>query len=177
MAEGRQPNGRFAPGNNANPSGRPLNLDDSVIESICKYIEEGMPIEGACYLADVPKSTLYYWLKIAVEQEQDFIYKNKNKMDARDAIATREESVYLRFLDAIKKADAKHFHMLLRRLELHGKKNWLADATVAERRHPQWFARQDRLQVQHELTPATVSYLKDLDNAEAIVEGEFKQLT
>jgi len=106
--------------------GRPSKLTPELILEICEYIEnDQMYLQDACLLAGISLSSFYSWRDQGREGKQP----------------------YTDFLEATKRAEAQAKLNLVRHMKVNPK-CWQLYMTIAERRFPAQWGKQDR--VQHE---------------------------
>lgn len=110
------------------PVGAGIKLTPEVQALILAHLRAGNYLETAAQAAGVDKTTLYDWLKKGAA--------------GRAPYATFSHAV----VDAQAQAEARD----LQRMDDHGRLNWQAVAWRLERRHPDRWARRERLDVQHD---------------------------
>ena len=105
---------------------RPPSIPDDVQAKVCDGVRVGLPYAMAALAAGVPERTFYSW---------------KSKADAQP------ESIYARFVQALKEAEAEGARNLLGIIRGaamgRGKGQWQAAAWILERRHPEAFGRRE----------------------------------
>lgn len=132
-----------------NKGGRPLKLNEDLIEKVCEHLKHGAFVETAVACAGIPKATFYYWMKLA---------------------NTKPKSIYKKLLDAVEKAQAEAEANDLLYITKARAKNWKASAWRLERRFPQRWAPTHRPPVQADVDPDdstfTLAYNFDEDESE-----------
>ncbi len=104
--------------------GRPTKLTKETLEELLNYIRLGMPIESACGLAGIARSTYYNWKDKATPDE--------------DGKLPPGSAEFVDFLDTLKKVEDEAKARLLERI--NAKTNpWQASAWILERRWPKEF--------------------------------------
>ena len=83
---------------NGNPDGRDSMISKEIIDTVFKEISRGVPIEYACTIAGISRSTYYYWLKKGKKEpdDSDSLYKyfeRKAEEGRALAIASRIEKI------------------------------------------------------------------------------------
>lgn len=111
-------------------TGRPSRLTETdTVSILLNAIEAGNYMETACALADLPKETVYQWLKRGQTEHDD------------------HTSPYRIFYDAVKRAEARAEAEAVEDVRKAGKSGpqyWAASMTRLERRHPErWGKRPD----------------------------------
>lgn len=118
-----------------NPTTRspvPRKLDNTMIEALSTVIAEGNYYITACSLCGISEPAFYGWVKLA---EKD----NDNGL-------TEDESIYIRLVKSLKKAEAQaeaNFLSVVKHAAVN-KREWLPAMTFLERRHPDRWGRKDR---------------------------------
>jgi len=105
--------------------GRPTLLDEEMIRAICKSIEGGAYLETAAARQGVHASTVRDWLR----------------RGARELRAGVTDSIYARFAEAVKEADAYAEERLALFASKAAEKYWVAALAIMERRWPQRWRR------------------------------------
>lgn len=95
---------------------------------ICDAIRRGLHLDTAARLAGIDPSTFWRWMKYG-EEGRSQTYRN--------------------FYKAVKEAEAEAEERLVGHIESAALKCWQAAAWILERRHPERWARTDRLIAQH----------------------------
>lgn len=143
--------------------GARLKLNRDRIKLITDEIARGVPKCHACHLAGVSESSLYSWIAKAEEGSNDpSIFKDDE-----------EKSVFMEFLEGIKKAEAEFIQRNMLQIQIAGQNgNWQANAWTLERLYPKLFGRKDRHEhtgdnggpIKHTITPEDVKqYEKELE--------------
>ena len=111
-----------------------LKLNDSMIEALSTVIAKGNYYITACKLCEISEPTFYGWI-------------NQAELDDANGL-TEEESIYIRLVKSLKKAEAQAEASFLAVVEdsAQVKKEWLPAMTFLERRHPERWGRKDRTQ-------------------------------
>ena len=109
------------------PTGRHPELTPELQERIISYIKEGNYVRVACQACGISHVEYYHWLKLA-------------ETDATEGV----ESLYTRFANAVKKAEAESEEKIVALILKAVPKNWIAGMTYLERRFPDRWARRDR---------------------------------
>lgn len=123
-------------------NGRPTSLTPQIFRTVIKYIRNGSYVETAAAATGIHKDTFYEWLK----------------RGAADLKAGNEGSIYVRFSDAILKAQAKAEMDALNRIAKAGAINWQADAWRLERKFPQRYGRMVRIADGDDANPSQKSF-------------------
>lgn len=114
----------------ARREGRPSKLTPEVRERLLDAIRSGVTYEVACSHAGIAYSTLRNWVTAAEQGAGD--------------------PIKLELLDALKKAEADAEVTCIARIrEAATGGQWQAAAWLLERRHPERWARRDRVDQQH----------------------------
>jgi len=130
--------------------GRPTILTPELIEKISKLMMTGAYIETACAVCGFHRSLYNEWLKMG--------RKRRQLQDAMHELETAEEQesiqddidkidpIYQQFTDAIEKAvnDAELRDIM--RIDQAAGRSWQAAAWKLERKHPERWARRDRIE-------------------------------
>lgn len=124
--------------------GLPTTLTLELARSIASAMERGLSMQEAAQLHSVPVKTLDSW-KAKGEMELD-------RMAGEGGEPQAGYEAYAVLADAMTKAVPVRIHLLVNRIMEAGKRNWLADAWLLERMHPDRFGRVDRLK-QEDVTP------------------------
>jgi len=147
----------------------PRKLNNGMIEALSEYIRKGNYAIVACALVGIAEPTYYYWLEQA-RQDQD------NGL-------TTEDSIYIRLLESIKRAEADAEDLMVqtaRNAAIEKKDGYLA-ITVNERRHPDRWGRKDRTRVDiNERKTVTITHveivLNEGEGTPQVIEGEAREL-
>lgn len=123
-------------------TGRPTKLNLKVQTKIVKLLAEGNYVETAAASAGVNKSTLYLWLKRGARESQRLDKHPDAKPDAAEA-------AYLKFSNAIEKAEADAEATGVKLISAAADGQWQAMAWRLERKHPERWGRRDRMQHEH----------------------------
>ncbi|KKM71480.1 hypothetical protein LCGC14_1430280 [marine sediment metagenome] len=141
-------------------NGAPTKLTNQVAETIIDHILHGCYASVACKAAGITDTTLAEWRRMGGEGREP----------------------YAGFATALKAAEAECEQKLSKRLYDAGEENWIATATILERRFPARWGRHDR--VDHELSQQGIELLQELRKlgerpqvASPVVEGEARELT
>lgn len=110
--------------------GRPTLLTKEIAEEIISYIEKGSSDKDAYTMASVARSTFYNWIQKGEEDKK-----------------LKKKTIYVDFLDKVKKAEAKFKAWHIANIQKSSKKQWQASAWLLERKFPEEFARRDYLDV------------------------------
>ena len=114
------------------PTGRPSKLTPELQEEICESIRAGNYIETSAARAGVHKASLYDWLKKAgVELDR----VRRGKAEGLSFKVSERAQPYVRFLDAVKKAEAEAEARDVATIAKAAEKQWQAAAWRLERKH------------------------------------------
>ena len=108
---------------------RPSKLTPELQDNICKLIEEGNYPAQAAELEGIAESTFYSWMKKGREAK----YKSK----------------FMEFVEAIKKAESKAEQFHINVIKNAASKNWTASAWYLERKHPDRWGKQTKMEMEH----------------------------
>lgn len=126
---------------NVKKNGRPVKLNDELIERICDLIRAGNYIEIACRSVGLSKDTYYKYLKKGNDPTvQDPIYKN--------------------FTDAVLKAEAESLVEMNSKMEGFEKGSWKPLAFRLERRFGNFYGKQQRIEVNSNPLDALTSIIE-----------------
>jgi hypothetical protein len=118
-------------GKGAAVMGRPTIWTQQIEDDICKLLRAGSYVETAVEMGGISKVTFYSWCKQA----------------------KKGDSVYIDFLNAVKRAVAEGETRDLLRIDAFGAENWQAIAWKLERRMPHKWGRRDREVVHRDEIP------------------------
>lgn len=113
-----------------NKGGRPSKLTDELQEEMARLVETGNYLDTAAACCGINRDTFYEWMR----------------RGAREKAAGRN-TLYTRFSDRMKMAEAKAEALTLTRLRAAGREHWQADAWFLERTRPKRFGRWQRVDV------------------------------
>ena len=140
-------------------NGRPTKLTPPIAEAIIDNILHGCYASVACKAAGIADTTLAEWRRMGEEGREP----------------------YAGFASALKVAEAECEKRLSKRLYDAGEQNWIATATILERRFPARWGRHDR--VDHELSQQGIELLQELRKlgerpqvVGPVVDGEAREL-
>lgn len=105
--------------------GRPIELNEEIIETIKAALLIGNYFETACALAGVHKNSGYDWLKRGHKEP---------------------DTLFATFLGAVEWAQAEAENRDIKQLEVWSKENWQVTAWRLERRHPKRWGRREHLE-------------------------------
>lgn len=125
MGKSKKTNGRDGRNgrNGKKETGRPTKLTKELASKIAKHVEEWLPVEKACLLCDIPERYYYRWKEYGERDEKG-----------------GKESIFTRFCQEVKKAQAKAESEALKSIRL-AENNWQARAWLLERRHHEQYGR------------------------------------
>lgn len=120
---------------------RPTKLNDDVCEVLCECIELGMAYQHACDCARISYVTFQAWK-----------HKAERIMEAKTPSRyTVDEKNFVTFLNNIKAAESNGIRKNLRNIikasegDADNRPQWQAGAWILERRHPEQFARLEKI--------------------------------
>ena len=146
----------------------PRKLNQGMIDAIALVISKGNYPTVACQLAGIDWHTLQKWIKLG---SQELTEDNPNS-----------ESIYLRLVTALKRAEAQAEAELVNvvRESAMVKKEWLPAMTFLERRHPDRWGRKDRTRVditeKKTITITHVEVVLNQGEGQQVIEGESREL-
>jgi hypothetical protein len=141
-------------------SGRPLTLTKELIKKISNLIKTGNYIETAVLVAGVPKSTFYYWMKVA-----NALGKRRLKGETK---FTPPEKLHLVLLDEIEKAQAVSESWDVAQITQAIQNGcWQAAAWKLERKFPNKWGRKDRYVVD-----TTIEEVQEDEREKKLLEDE-----
>lgn len=105
---------------------------------ICQALRLGATYASAAEVAGIAESTFYNWIRRGTELKEG------------DKKVTRNNRLYLEFLEEIKRVEAEAEMSMLSRINQSGNNDWKALAWILERRHPNRWANTQRIEVQVE---------------------------
>ena len=122
--------------------GRPSKLTPEVSDAICECIELGMSYQHSCDCVRVNYGTFCIWRN-----------KAKDVMESKTPPSkyTAEQKKLVKFHEDIKSAEAKGIHKNLRCIrkaaegDMENRPQWQAGAWLLERRHPDEFAKLEKI--------------------------------
>ena len=121
--------------------GRRSKLTPEVQEKICNYVRQGLTYEIAARAAGISESTFYRW---------------------RERGEKARRGKYREFWEALKKAEAEAEQVLVQRILDASNDTWQAAAWILERRHPERWARKDRVKHETDFGDALAQVLERL---------------
>lgn len=116
--------------------GRPSKLNADVSKNLCRLIKMGMSYQHACDGTRISYHTFLSWKA-----------KANNAIDNKSPSKyTVEEQKLVKFLDDIKEAEAKGVEQNLQRIISAADEGaWQAGAWILERRHPDTYAKHEKI--------------------------------
>lgn len=111
--------------------GAPLKISRPLIDTIVQSIRRGVTYDVAAQAAGIHRSTLIAW-------------RERGELDLEE----HTDSLFAYFADELTRATAAGELGLVERISAHGLVDWRAAAWLLERRHPERWARRDRLDVE-----------------------------
>lgn len=129
---------------------RPTKLTPEIQVKIVESLKLGNYIETAAALAGINKTTIYEWLKRGA-RELERVDNNPN------ARIKREEEPFVRFSNAVKKAQAEAEQRDLLVIAKASQNDWKASAWRLERKYPHRWGRKDRMDFEAKVTQETVN--------------------
>lgn len=115
----------LTPANTPNLKRSFTKLTPEISDILCTAVSNCLPIREACKLADIDSATFYRWLQLG----------------------QNEEEPYATFRRDMDQAQAKWQLNSLQHIQRWQKDNWTAAAWLLERRLPEYYGKQERLQV------------------------------
>jgi transposase len=112
------------------PGGRPSKLTAAVQAAIVKALRQGNYIEAAAGIAGVTKQVVYDWMR---------------------AGAQGKAPKYVKFLDAVKKAQADAETRHVGRITKAAEKQWQASAWMLERKFPDRWGQRIKVEVERQM--------------------------
>lgn len=148
---------------------RPTKLTPDTQKRICECVELGLSYEHSCNAAGVSYTAMRNWINRA-EAELERVNANSR------ATVRKNEEPYLEFLDSIRTAEAAGVEANLKRIiKAADEGAWRASAWILERRHPEYFAKKEKLDMKVEHPGGVQIVFKDVDcskwNDEPVKEG------
>ncbi len=117
---------------------RTLELDRraEVQDEIVKAVKLGASFRDAAMSAGICEATFHNYKAEAL--------RAREKREAGKRLTPRDRKM-LAFLEAVQKAEAEFKKSAVQRINLHGRKNWMALAWILDRRYPREFGRVERV--------------------------------
>jgi len=123
---------------------RPTKLTPATCKTICDNVTLGMPYEFACTAAGVSYDSMRKWV---LRAEAELMRVSKNPQCS----VTKLETPYVQFLNALKESEAKGIRNNLAMItkaakgDDNNRPQWQAGAWILERRHPEQFAKHEKI--------------------------------
>lgn len=124
--------------------GRPSKLTPKTVKTICDNIELGVPYEYACIAAGIHYTTMRDWINKGEDELA--------RVASNPAFSIRKEyQKYIDFSNAIKEAEAAGIAYNLKCIKKaasgdeDNRPQWQAGAWLLERRHPEQFAKHEKI--------------------------------
>ena len=133
--------------------------DPELIERFASATKLGHPIVTAAKMAGIGESTARLWLSLGTQEQ-----------DASELGAAGEPGSHVAFLEAFKDAEALYVQSNLVTLHRARPANWQASAWLLERRFPDAYGRQQRLDVNVEQRSVNVNITLGPDSSEALAQ-------
>jgi hypothetical protein len=109
--------------NHKSKAGRPSLLSEELMKKLCDLIRSGVYVKTACQIVGIGTATYYEWMK-------------RGRIE--------ESSVFSKFLDSIKKAEAEGEGALV--LGIRKDESWQSKAWLLERKYPDRWGRKDKIE-------------------------------
>jgi hypothetical protein len=122
-------------------NGRPVKLNDELIEKICDLIRAGNYIEIACRASGLGKNTYYEYFKKSHDP-------------------TISDPIYKKFRDSVLKAEAESLVEMNSKMEGFEKGSWKPLAFRLERRFGNFYGKQQRIEVNNNPLDALTSIIE-----------------
>ena len=134
----------------ANKIGRPSILTDELVKKVSSLILAGAYIETACAAVGFSKKLYFEWLKLAANLRQ-LLVNEEEETDIEELKTIRKkiamiDPIYLQFSDSIQKAVVESELRDLMRIDAAAVKSWQAAAWKLERKHPQRWSRNQKIE-------------------------------
>lgn len=120
-------------------SGGQIKLNKQIQDKLVKSIAEGNYYATACANAGIHFATMRRW----IIKGEDILEKIENE----GYEPNEEEKLFCNFCDEIKKAESEAEMLMVKEWKKHMPDNWQSIATFMERRYPDKWGRQNRLEV------------------------------
>lgn len=134
--------------------------DENILESIYTDVSRGMPLRHAAVRAGISEHTAYHWMTIA------------NALP--DVEVEGELGSHALFRQTVKEADAECVSDRLKKSDSAEGNNWQKHITVLERRFPQDFGRNQRIDITE---TRTITYRLELGSAEAAILARIAEIS
>ena len=122
--------------NQSNPGGRPSKLTDEVSNNLCRLIQKGMSYQHACDGTGIGYATFQSWKRKAQNA-------NYTKPPSK---YKKEETKFVKYLSDIKVAESRGIEKNLDRILVAADVGaWQAGAWILERRHPDTYAKLEKI--------------------------------
>lgn len=139
-------------------------LNDNLIVKITKLISEGNYIKTACQATGIHPDTFYEWMNRADQAKKSL------------PEAEQGEDIYIRFSEAVKKAEAECEANIVRTVTLAAPKNWLAGMTYLERKYPDRWAKREVMDINVKHAMQFQEKLVEALQRPQIIDGEYKEI-
>lgn len=131
-------------------AGRPSILTQDLIDKVTALIMAGAYIETACAAVGFHKGLYYEWLKLGakrrdLERELEFTIKGERRDQVKKDLSMIAP-IYQQFNDAVQKAVIDGELRDITRIDQAAARSWQAAAWKLERKHPQRWARQQKIE-------------------------------
>jgi transposase len=130
--------------------GRPTKLTPDIQVKIVDALKMGNYIETAAALAGINKTSIYEWLKRGARE----LERVENNPNAR---IRKEEEPFVKFSNAVQKAQAESEQRDLLIIAKAGQTDWKASAWRLERKYPQRWGRKERLDFEAKVTQENIN--------------------
>ena len=141
--------------------GAPLRISRELIDTIAESIRAGVTYDVAAQSAGIHRSTIVAWRErgeadletaqtaaAALDELKKAAPRDRAAIKAAKAELEAADSLFALFADELTRATAKGEATLVEAIRAHRYTDWRAAAWLLERRHPERWARRDRLDVE-----------------------------
>jgi len=133
-------------------------LNEKLIEEMCGYLKEGVPILTTCQAVGISESTYYDWFKRGEGTHQE----------------RSQEKIYVEFVQEVRRAIAESEVNLLR--DIIKDKSWHAKAWVLSRRFPERWSKKSALENEQKIMPPHEIINNILEQFSSIPEERLKEI-
>lgn len=121
-------------------TGRKTLCTPELIDYLFEKISTGSTVKAACAMAILTESSYYSWMARG--------QKESKRLEQDNAYPIEKESIYLDFMESMKKAIPFRKDILMKRIIIAGEENWQANAWMLERLHPDEYGKRTIVKIE-----------------------------
>ena len=121
-------------------TGRKTLCTPELVAFLFEKISTGSTVKAACAMAVLTESSYYSWMARG--------QKEAKRLELDNTYPIEKETIYLDFMESMKKAIPFRKDILMQRIIIAGEENWQANAWMLERLHPDEYGKRTIVKIE-----------------------------